>query len=95
MTNELDVTDRVDAHHARKAGVFLITPEHDASGDLISKLVQSHIRIVSAIIGYDAAISLGGGDDPTDYFALIITTGPNGAHATLLQEPRFFVQELI
>jgi hypothetical protein len=48
------------------------------------------IRIVPAIIGNDAAISLGGGvDDPRDHFALIITTGPNGAHVTLLQEPRF------
>ena len=57
---------------------------------LVFKLVQSHIRIVPAIIGNDAAISLGGGvDDPRDHFALIITTGPNGAHAILLQEPRF------
>ena len=55
---------------------------------LVFKLVQSHIRIVPAIIGNDPAISLGGGvDDPRDHFALIITTGPNRAHASLLQEP--------
>jgi len=35
VTNKLDVTDRLDAHHARKAAVFLITLEHDTSGDLI------------------------------------------------------------
>src|SRR6202030_1596040 len=43
VTNEIDVTNRLDAHHTCEAAVFLIAPEHDTSGDLAIELLPRHL----------------------------------------------------
>jgi hypothetical protein len=81
VADQINIADTLDAHDADQRTVRLVAPEADPGGDLPFKLVQGHIRVVPAIIGNDAAISLGGSvDDPKNRSAIIITTGPNAAH---------------
>ena len=49
VPDQVDVTDRLDAHDAEQRAVLLVAPEHDARGDLAIELVEIHVRLVPAI----------------------------------------------
>src|SRR5689334_19056885 len=74
VTNEIDIANRLNTHHAYKAAVFFIAPEHHAGLDLAVELVRRHVGFVPPI-GWDhATIGLGSRvDDREDGRAIVIT----------------------
>ena len=76
VTNEIDVTNRLDAHHTCKAAVFLLAPEYDASGDLAIELLPRHVGLVPAIGRDHTTISFGRGvDDRKDGCPIVVLGG--------------------
>src|SRR5438309_9066022 len=58
MTDQIDVTHLLNAHHSYQFSVCLIAPEYDAARDLALELFQGHIWLVPAVVRDHPAICL-------------------------------------
>jgi hypothetical protein len=56
VTNEIDVANGLDAHHAEERALTLVPPEGDARRDLAMQILRCHIRLVPTVSGNHAAV---------------------------------------
>jgi hypothetical protein len=90
VTDQIDIADGLDAHHADQSAAGRRAPERDASGDLAVELGRVHVRVVPAVGGDHAAIGLGGRiHDRQDVAALVAAAEPDAAHRGSLPRRRY------
>ena len=78
VADQVDVSHRLDTHHAEQHAIHFITPEFDPGGDLAVELPRRHVWLVPAIVGNHAPVRLGSGLDDREYRrALVVATAPD------------------
>src|SRR5439155_22145555 len=81
VADQINVPYRLDAHDPDQRAFRLVAPETDLGGDLALQFAKRHVRVVPAIVGDHAAISLGTSiDDGEDDRTLVISTRSDAAH---------------
>jgi hypothetical protein len=78
MADQIDVIQRLNAHHTDQGAVHVVAEERDPGCDLVIEFGRRHVRLAPAIVGYHGAIGLGGGvDDLQNSLALLGNAAPN------------------
>ena len=86
MTDEGDILNLLQAHHANQSTAVLIPPEHHAVVDLVLQLFGRHVRLGPAIGRDDALVGLRAivDDGPHQLEVARVTAADHGQCALML-----------